>query len=61
MGDEFSAYDAIAIADPLHQIEQGIFGKHMWPKLVKIIGRANCGILDQRCVSFYFRQFYFIF
>ncbi|KAG9095467.1 hypothetical protein FRC06_009776 [Ceratobasidium sp. 370] len=30
MGSHFSIYQAVA-ADPLHQIELGVFGHHMWP------------------------------
>ncbi|KAG8767221.1 hypothetical protein FRC12_006384 [Ceratobasidium sp. 428] len=48
LGPDYSLYDAIATVDPLHQIEQGIFGHHMWPKLKAILGPENCGILDQR-------------
>ncbi|KAG8700989.1 hypothetical protein FRC09_005626 [Ceratobasidium sp. 395] len=44
----YSIYSAIAAADPLHQIEQGVFGKHLWPKLIAMLGQRNCGILDQR-------------
>ncbi|KAG9086249.1 hypothetical protein FRC06_003207, partial [Ceratobasidium sp. 370] len=48
MGSDFTVYDAIALSDPLHQIEQGIFGKHMWPKLIDIMSQTNRTILDQR-------------
>ncbi|KAG8752853.1 hypothetical protein FRC12_011767 [Ceratobasidium sp. 428] len=48
MGPDYSVYEAIAAVDPLHQIEQGIFGHHMWPKIKAIIGPENRGILDQR-------------
>ncbi|KAG9090888.1 hypothetical protein FS749_000205 [Ceratobasidium sp. UAMH 11750] len=48
MGPEYSVYDAVAAVDPLHQIELGIFGSHLWPKLTAVIGPKNCGILDQR-------------
>ncbi|KAG8684128.1 hypothetical protein FRC09_015590 [Ceratobasidium sp. 395] len=50
LGEDFSVYDAIAMADPLHQIEQGIFGKHMWPKIKDLLNRQGPAILDQRRV-----------
>ncbi|KAG9086597.1 hypothetical protein FS749_003534 [Ceratobasidium sp. UAMH 11750] len=41
----FSVYAAIS-ADPLHQIEQGVFGKHIWPWICKQLSPKSATILD---------------
>ncbi|KEP45810.1 hypothetical protein V565_239550 [Rhizoctonia solani 123E] len=51
MGSEYSVYDAVAIVDPLHQLELGVFGRHMWPKLISLLNRKQCATLDQRFVN----------
>ncbi|KAG9119885.1 hypothetical protein FRC07_004877, partial [Ceratobasidium sp. 392] len=43
----FSVYRAVA-ADPLHQIEQGIFGKHIWPLIKETLSPKQATILDSR-------------
>ncbi|KAG8710978.1 hypothetical protein FRC11_003923 [Ceratobasidium sp. 423] len=43
----FSVYLAVS-ADPLHQIEQGIFGKHLWPWLRELLSNDKKSILDGR-------------
>ncbi|QRW13306.1 hypothetical protein RhiLY_12305 [Ceratobasidium sp. AG-Ba] len=50
----FSVYLAVA-ADPLHQIEQGIFGKHIWPWLRDSLSNSQATILDTRfkCIPQY--------
>ncbi|QRV90390.1 hypothetical protein RhiJN_18408 [Ceratobasidium sp. AG-Ba] len=48
----FSVYLAVA-ADPLHQIEQGIFGKHIWPWLRDSLSNSQATILDARCIPRY--------
>ncbi|KAB5587904.1 hypothetical protein CTheo_8654 [Ceratobasidium theobromae] len=45
-----SVYNTI-IADPLHQIEQGIWGKHLWPWIRDQLPRASKEILDARFKS----------
>ncbi|KDN42568.1 hypothetical protein RSAG8_06711, partial [Rhizoctonia solani AG-8 WAC10335] len=45
-----SIYGAI-IADPLHQIEQGIWGKHLWPWIRDQLPTASKLILDNRIRS----------
>ncbi|KAG8734944.1 hypothetical protein FRC10_011167 [Ceratobasidium sp. 414] len=42
-----SIYDAI-IADPLHQIEQGVWGKHLWMWIRNDLPKASKQILDDR-------------
>ncbi|KAG8727553.1 hypothetical protein FRC10_005855, partial [Ceratobasidium sp. 414] len=42
-----SIYDAI-IADPLHQIEQGIWGKHLWPWIKSQLPDSSKQVLDDR-------------
>ncbi|KAG9098331.1 hypothetical protein FS749_004060 [Ceratobasidium sp. UAMH 11750] len=42
-----SIYDA-GIADPLHQIEQGIWGKHLWPWIRDSLPTESKQILDHR-------------
>ncbi|KAG9094666.1 hypothetical protein FS749_012061 [Ceratobasidium sp. UAMH 11750] len=42
-----SIYDAI-IADPLHQIEQGVWGKHLWPWIKNQLPDSSKQILDDR-------------
>ncbi|KAG8692390.1 hypothetical protein FRC08_009814 [Ceratobasidium sp. 394] len=43
----FSVYLAVA-ADPLHQIEQGIFGKHIWPWMKSKLSVKQAVVLDSR-------------
>ncbi|KDN40330.1 hypothetical protein RSAG8_08240, partial [Rhizoctonia solani AG-8 WAC10335] len=43
----FSVYRAIA-ADPLHQIEQGVFGKHLWPWIRDQLSNEKKATLDKR-------------
>ncbi|KEP45041.1 hypothetical protein V565_326020, partial [Rhizoctonia solani 123E] len=45
-----SIYEAI-VADPLHQIEQGIWGKHLWPWIREQLPVASKDILDTRMKS----------
>jgi hypothetical protein len=45
----FSVYSAVT-ADPLHQIEQGIFGKHIWPNLRDGFSKKQATVLDTRLV-----------
>ncbi|KAG9074450.1 hypothetical protein FRC06_010682, partial [Ceratobasidium sp. 370] len=42
-----SIYNAV-IADPLHQIEQGIWGKHLWAWIKKELPDSSKQILDDR-------------
>ncbi|EUC64240.1 hypothetical protein RSOL_437800 [Rhizoctonia solani AG-3 Rhs1AP] len=48
MGSMSSIYEAACTADPLHQIEQGIFGHHLWPKLKSLLNRTQKAVLDDR-------------
>ncbi|KAG8742492.1 hypothetical protein FRC10_001388 [Ceratobasidium sp. 414] len=41
----FSVYLAVS-ADPLHQIEQGIFGKHIWPWIRNGLSKKQATVLD---------------
>ncbi|KAG8697556.1 hypothetical protein FRC08_006452 [Ceratobasidium sp. 394] len=51
MGRGFSVFQAIA-ADPLHQIELGVFGNHMWPWLLEhILHDDQKAKLDERFKS----------
>ncbi|KAG9101276.1 hypothetical protein FS749_008500 [Ceratobasidium sp. UAMH 11750] len=51
MGQGFSVFQAIA-ADPLHQLELGVFGSHMWPWLLKyILHDDHKARLDERFKS----------
>ena len=43
----FSVYLAVG-ADPLHQIEQGVFGKHIWPWLREELSKKQAKVLDTR-------------
>ncbi|KAG9125007.1 hypothetical protein FRC07_009351 [Ceratobasidium sp. 392] len=45
-----SIYNAM-IADPLHQIEQGIWGKHLWVWIKDALPKASKQILDDRIKS----------
>ncbi|QRV91941.1 hypothetical protein RhiJN_19959 [Ceratobasidium sp. AG-Ba] len=45
-----SIYDAV-VADPLHQIEQGIWGKHLWPWIRDQLPKNSQAILDERIKS----------
>ncbi|QRV96205.1 hypothetical protein RhiJN_24223 [Ceratobasidium sp. AG-Ba] len=45
-----SIYDAV-VADPLHQIEQGVWGKHLWPWIRDDLPKASRKILDSRFQS----------
>ncbi|KAG9102099.1 hypothetical protein FRC06_002315 [Ceratobasidium sp. 370] len=45
MPDFFPVYLAVS-ADPLHQIEQGIFGKHIWPWIHDQLSKRQATILD---------------
>ncbi|KAG8693215.1 hypothetical protein FRC08_009259, partial [Ceratobasidium sp. 394] len=48
MGRHFSLYRAVA-ADPLHQIELGVFGHHMWPWILDHqLSDARKADLDER-------------
>lgn len=42
-----SIYNAV-VADPLHQIEQGIWGKHLWPWIRDQLSQRQKGVLDER-------------
>ncbi|KAG8714224.1 hypothetical protein FRC08_012222 [Ceratobasidium sp. 394] len=46
----FSVYSAVT-ADPLHQIEQGIFGKHIWPWIRSGLSKKQAAALDARFKS----------
>ncbi|KAG8696436.1 hypothetical protein FRC08_007148 [Ceratobasidium sp. 394] len=46
----FSVYLAVT-ADPLHQIEQGIFGKHIWPWIRDGLSKKHATVLDARFKS----------
>ncbi|KAG9093136.1 hypothetical protein FS749_015009 [Ceratobasidium sp. UAMH 11750] len=51
MGRNFSLFQAFS-ADPLHQIELGVFGKHLWPWLLKhIMTEDQQAELDERFQS----------
>ncbi|KAI0061984.1 hypothetical protein BV25DRAFT_1916289 [Artomyces pyxidatus] len=45
-----SIYDAF-VADPLHQIEQGTFGKHLWPWIVGMLSADAQAELDENFKS----------
>lgn len=37
------------VIDPLHQIEQGVYGKHIWPWIAENLGTSQLRLLDDRC------------
>jgi hypothetical protein len=38
-------------AEPLHQVEQGIHGKHMWPWIKNnYLTAYELAVLDQKCI-----------
>ncbi|KAG9119795.1 hypothetical protein FRC07_005011, partial [Ceratobasidium sp. 392] len=51
MGENFSLFQAF-VADPLHQIELGVFGKHMWPWILNnVLKDLQQAELDERFKS----------
>ncbi|KDN35213.1 hypothetical protein RSAG8_11788, partial [Rhizoctonia solani AG-8 WAC10335] len=47
----YSSLPSAIIADPLHQIEQGIWGKHLWPWIRDQLPTASKDTLDARMKS----------